>query len=223
MQEIREWVRQALAESGLSMSEMSRRLGIPVDGISKVLKGRRELSAEEMFQIQNISGVAPPANASGASEIRLTDAPAVRSLTLINVIGEAAGGVWKEMKLSFDEYTLNYPIDPRFPPDALKALRISGNSINRQAKDGDHVVILDVWAFPRELRDGDWVAVRRIRHDVAETTVKQLRGAAGAWELWPDSTDPDFQTPVSLAGNGPDDIVEVFAVVLDFIRPATRV
>jgi hypothetical protein len=67
------------------------------------------------------------------------------------------------------------------------------------------------------------VAVRRIRHDVAETTVKQLRGNPSAWELWPDSTDPEFQNPVSLSGNGSDDTVEVFAVVLDFIRPATRV
>lgn len=223
MQEIQAWLREALATSGLTMSEMSRRLGIPVDGISKVLKGRRELSAEEMFQIQNISGVTPPTSASPAGEKRLTADNPARSLALIKVIGEAAGGVWKEMKLSFDEYALNYPVDPRWPSDAVKALRISGNSINRQARHGDHVVIIDVWAFPRDLRDGDWVAVRRVRHDVAETTVKQLRGAPGSWELWPDSTDPDFQTPVSLDGNGPDDIVEVFAVVLDFIRPATRV
>jgi hypothetical protein len=202
---------------------MSRKLGIPVDGVSKVLAGRRDLSAEEMVAIERMSGVPAPKGAALSDTQPLTPPETPRQIMRIKVVGEAAGGVWKEMKLSFDEYELSYAKDPRWPDGAVNALRISGNSINRQARDGDYVVCLDIWAFPRELRDGDWVAVRRMRHDTAETTVKQLRGAPGAWELWPDSTDPEFQKPVALAGDGIDDTTEVFAVVLDFIRPATRV
>lgn len=220
MDELRAWVERALKASGISRGEMSRRLGIPEDGISKFMRGKRGLSADEMIGIERETGVAPPADARPP---QLTAPEPSRSVVRIKVVGEAAGGVWKEMKLSFEEYDLAYAIDPMWPLEAVSALRISGSSINRQARDGDYVVCVDVWAFPRELRAGDWVAVRRMRHDTAETTVKQLRGWPGAWELWPDSTDPEFQAPVRWGDIGEDDRIEVFAVVLDFIRPATRV
>jgi SOS-response transcriptional repressor LexA len=223
MDDLKQWVLQAMRAKKLSMSDLSRQLGIPVDGISKFLKDKRGLTASEMREIERITGVVAPAINENLNETKLTSAAVARKLERIRVVGEVAGGVWKEMNhLDFPEYELDYPLNPRWPADAIKALRVVGESINRQARDGDHVVCLDMWSFPRDLKSGDWVVVHRQRGEIVETTVKKLVGEPGSWMLHPDSTDPRFQEPIPMNGaDGIGDEVRVVAVVLDFIRPAT--
>jgi phage repressor protein C with HTH and peptisase S24 domain len=123
----------------------------------------------------------------------------------------------------FESYELDYPIDPKWPIGSVKALRVRGNSINRQARDGDYVVVLDAFAAPRWVQDGDWGVVHRHRGAALESTVKRVRGKPGAWFLHPDSDDPKHQEPIALDDSTDADAeVRVVAFVIDFLRPGTR-
>lgn len=226
MGDLKEFVREALKAAGVSYRAASNRLGIPEDAISKFMNGRRDLSADELRGIEEMTGRKWGSKNTETVNDALTTDTRPRQMARIRVVGETAGGVWKDMSyVDFPEYDLSYPVDERWPREAVNALRVTGESINRQARDGDHVVCLAIWAMPRDLRDGDWVVVHRHKADLIETTVKQLKGEPGAFQLWPDSTDPRFQEPVPYEGIDPtgDDEIRVVAVVLDFIRPATRI
>ena len=61
-----------------------------------------------------------------------------------------------------------------------------------------------------------------MRNGSAEMTVKRLEILPdGEQRLWPDSTDPAFQTPI-MVGEHEGDEVQITAFVLDFINPATK-
>jgi SOS-response transcriptional repressor LexA len=213
VKEVREWLREKLKERGVSQKALSEAWGAPSDAVNKFLRGVREISAEELFKTEQIVNATAP---------RHNDNPEVRAIVQITVVGEVAGGVWREMDYEdFDEYFLDYPIDPRWPTGSVKALRVRGNSINRQARDGDHVVVLDIAAAPRWVQDGDWVVVNRTRSGTVESTVKRVRGKPGEWLLCPDSDDPRFQDPIPLL-ESTDAEVHVVGFVLDFFRPGTR-
>jgi SOS-response transcriptional repressor LexA len=212
MDEIRKWLRERLAETKTSQRALSLAWGAPEDAVNKFLRGVREISAHElMVAEQTLESTAP------RGKLPLESRPVMR----IMVVGEVAAGVWQEMDIEdFQSYELSYPADPRFPEGSIKAFRIKGNSINRQARDGDHAIVLDIWQAPRDIQEGDWVVVRRTRGHMVECTVKRVSGQPGNWQLWPDSDDPRFQDPIVMAG-GPDSEVEVIGFVLDFVRPAT--
>jgi len=66
------------------------------------------------------------------------------------------------------------------------------------------------------------VVVRRESGSKVEMTVRQIRsGPDGVPVLWPDSTDPEHQTPLRLAGDE-EGGARIVAFALDFISPATR-
>lgn len=217
------WLKDALESTGMSQSELARALGYQRDVINKVVKGRRQLTAEEIIKIAAILKVSLPADSVAVSKEDGVSAT-FRTAAPIRCVGEVQGGVWQEMGIQdFEEFEIAYAPDPRWPEGAVTALRVKGESINRQARDGDFVAVLDVWAAPRELADGDWVVVHRRRGALLEATVKQARRVGDAWELWPSSTDPRFQEPITLDGDGmgEDDEVRVVGFVLNFIRAAT--
>lgn len=212
MDQIRKWLREKLTEAKLSQRKLSLAWGAPEDAVNKFLRGVREISAHELMVAEEMLGSTAPRD-SQALETR----PVMR----IMVVGEVAAGVWQEMDIEdFETYELSYPADPRFPEGAIKAFRIKGNSVNRQARDGDHAIVLDIWQAPRGIQAGDWVVVRRTRAQMVECTVKRVSGEPGNWELWPDSDDPRFQEPIALV-EGPESEVQVIGFVLDFVRPAT--
>jgi hypothetical protein len=74
--------------------------------------------------------------------------------------GEIAAGVWRERNMEFEKIPVSVVVDERWPSDAVYVLRISGKSINRQARDGDLVLCLRAHAAPRPVRAGDWVVAR---------------------------------------------------------------
>jgi SOS-response transcriptional repressor LexA len=190
--------------------------------INRVIQGKRKLTSVEMLQISQLLNYEMPRAISGKN-VALTDVGRTATLRYIPVVGEVAGGVWKEMNyVDFDEFEIPYLADPRWPEEAVKALRVKGESINRQARDGDFAAVLDAHIAPREARPGDWVVVHRQRGDLVESTVKRVEEIDGRLMLVPDSTDPRFQAPLPLADASGTEEVRIVAFVLDFIRPATR-
>lgn len=215
--DLRQWLRDNLKRTGISQAALSRMLpGAPQSAINKILRGIREISADELIALENIFAQQAPRQG-------LASAKPISEVKLIRLLGEVAGGVWREMdSIDFDETFLNYPLDPRWPEGSVYALRVRGNSINRQAKDGEIAVVLNLDAAPRDFKDGDWVVVERLRRDVIECTIKLVRGRPGDWLLFPDSDDPRFQEPLKLDDGDGEDVIAVKGFVLDFIRPATQ-
>ncbi len=211
--EIITWVKSALDSAGISYAAASRKLGIPVDGISKVIRGTRDLTIEEMAALAEMTKTKVPVG-------NLATGPTPR---YVNIVGEVAAGLWREVSSEQrDSQRLLALIDQRWPDEALFALTVVGESINERAADGDHVVCLAVEFAPRDLQSGDWVVVDRIRHDLRERTVKQARATnSGAWQLWPRSSHPDHKTPLRL-GEHEGDRVEIVGYVLDFVSPGVR-
>lgn len=205
------WLRAVMKDHGISQAELGRVLGLERQLVNRMLNGKRRLQIAEVEAISRKWGVAPPI-ALHQSQPKVTQ---------IKVVGEVAAGIWHEMgHMDFDIFEIPYAYntDSRWPAEALSALIVRGESINRKAQDGDKVVMLDYGQAPRKFRDGDWVVARRERGDLAETTVKQVRGSpVKGWQLWPDSTDPRYQEPIPLDG----EFVHVIGFVLDFIKPAT--
>lgn len=223
---ISEWLRAALKAQNKSQAWLGRQLGQERDVINKVLKERRRLTSEELIKISTILKTPPPIIGDEDANDPLNESwNSERIIRQVKCVGEVQGGVWKEMAFEdFDEFEIPYTADPRWPEGAVKALRVRGDSINRKAEDGDFVAVLDVNAALRAFKDGDWVVCHRARGGLIESTVKQVRRAGDIWQLWPASTDPRFQEPITLEADGmnADDEVRVVGFVLDFIKSATR-
>jgi SOS-response transcriptional repressor LexA len=219
--DLTDWLAGEMKARGLSQAALARALGLSGrDVVNKILKGKRKLSAAELIQITEKTGIKLPANLVSNY---LTDATDARNPVLLKVTGEVAGGLFMDMSASdFDPFEIPYAADPRWPVEAVTALRVRGNSINRVASDGDYVVVLAPEAAPRDFRAGDWVVVHRERAGLVEATVKRVGGnAETGWRLEPYSTDPAHQSPVVL-GEHDGEVIRVVGFVIDFIRPATR-
>ena len=150
---------------------------------------------------------------SGASAIPLSASKNVRHL------GDVTAGLWREAAL-FDLQEEDLPlvqVASIFDAADLFVLRIQGPSINRRAPSGSDVLCVKLEAAPRSFRDGDLVVVERESHGKFETTIKVVKGREGAWQLWPDSTDARYQTPVPL-GEHEDETVRVIGFAIKVFR-----
>ncbi|ACL57469.1 transcriptional regulator, XRE family [Methylobacterium nodulans ORS 2060] len=209
---LREWIAGQLRDRRIPQKALSSAIGLSEDAVSRMLSGKRTIKADELKRICAFLGVSPP----------LTAQLPARDVSYVKVVGEVAAGAFVDMQyVDFVDYDIPYVADPRWPKEAITAYIVRGESINRQARDGDHIIVLDANAAPRPYQLGDWVVVEQRCGDLVETTVKQVRGSEGAWELWPDSNDGRFQRPLVVAGDGGDN-VRVIGFVLDFIRSGTR-
>lgn len=139
----------------------------------------------------------------------------------IRTLGEVAANVWRGVdaddQARFEEEKSALPADPRFPADAQYDLVVRGTSINRVVPDGFRLRVLNLQKTGGEAPNGELVIVQRTRDQgqIVETSAKRLRRLPnGAVELWPDSDDPRWQTPLRL-GEDPDrEVVEVVGWVL---------
>lgn len=213
MSAIVEWLKTAMAEKGVSQSELARRIGAERVLINKILNSRRRVTADELIKISGALGVSPP--------LTLIKAPPQHRF--LKVIGEVAAGAWKEVNYisDFDSYEIPIILDPKWPEEAVYGLEVKGESINKQARDGDVVCVLRAQYAPRPFAPGDWVVVERVRGETRETTVKQVRSNGRGWELWPDSTDPRYQDPIIMETDDTDSIT-VVGFVLNFVRQGTQ-
>lgn len=92
--------------------------------------------------------------------------------------------------------------DTRFDRLEQYALRVSGDSINKLAQDGDALVCVPYFSYRGTLTDGDFVHVERNRGGLVEVTVKRLRvTAAGHW-LEGYSTEDRYNTRLELTPSG---------------------
>lgn len=137
----------------------------------------------------------------------------------VPVIGAVKAGAWQDIEgwgePSMAEFVPSlgeYPLDWQF------ALTVDGNSINKVARHGDKLVCLDLIKSQTLIREDDLVIVERLRYggQMIERTAKRVRQVIDGYELWPESTDPEFQKPIPYRGDG--DEVRVSAKVIWILR-----
>ena len=108
---------------------------------------------------------------------------------------------------------------PPFPGAERFAMRMEGGSMNLTVPEGYDLECLRVAYGAVEPKDGNLVIVERHNHDLVEMTCKRLRMVGDKWELWPESSLPEFQEPIVIGKPDPelftDDEVRVVGIVLN--------
>lgn len=133
----------------------------------------------------------------------------------IPVRGAVQAGAWAEIGVEEAPVDWTYFEVKEYQRAELFALDVRGPSMNKVFPDGSRVIC----ALPHEagVRDGDYVAVRRSRGGLCETTLKQLVVEKdGEFALYPRSTDPAHQAPLTLE-RGPEaaqDGPEIIGIVV---------
>ena len=154
--------------------------------------------------------------------------PTTQKLGLIPIRGEVAAGLWRE----HDDLAQDLGEPPKYAPTVLNdlypaeqqfALIARGKSLNKIAPDGStlHCVELingGAW----DVQDGELVIVQRSKFQGAmiENTAKRVR-MNGDFELWPESTHPDFQEPLRVKDfreQGIDEEIRILAKVISITR-----
>src|SRR3954469_15765780 len=114
-------IKRRLKERGLRQVDLARHLGMEENKLSKSLSGERRFRGEEMDKARAFLGD-----------------PGTGGLAAIPIVGDVPGGNWRE--------AVRKPIgalprpDPSIPPRAF-ALRVSGDSMDREVPDGGTVVV----------------------------------------------------------------------------------
>lgn len=126
---------------------------------------------------------------------------AKREPAYLPVIGEVAAGRWLEADDHVDapEYD-PVPVqpDPRWKVEDQYGLVVRGTSLNRVAIDGDILACVNAIAARYRPREDDLVIVEMRRNAglLRQRTAKRYMKQATHIELWPDSDDARWQTPI---------------------------
>jgi phage repressor protein C with HTH and peptisase S24 domain len=241
--EAHERLKQARLNAGYrTATEAAKKMGVKVPTYSGHENGSRKFDADAALLYGKRYNVSPGWLLTGeqANDSRrngsLSDPTDFQPVDItmevgLPVLGEVAAGVWLELDpiRSYDEplFEVPVPVDRRFPRGAVYGLLVRGTSLNKIADDGDILVCLDRSAG-FAIADDDLVIVERIRTQdgLREVSAKRVRRVNGhKLELWPQSTDPRHQEPLSTTVQGDDDHTRVIARVewiFKDIRPSKR-
>lgn len=195
-----EWIRQVLDDkkSGKTRKGLAAALGIDPAQITRILDRSRVIKVPEVSKIADYLGVAPPVTESSLELVREEI-----SHRKVPILGEVAAGVWLEVsvfnqEVEPSEYLPYVPIDLQNDPGVF-ALRVRGTSMNKIAPEGALLVCVLNRHSGKDLDPGQVIiAERRDPDGTFEVTAKRVRRHAGKIELWPESTDPKYQTPMVL-------------------------
>lgn len=204
-------LRRARLSARLSVHELSERTGLGGSTIRAHENNQNNIKPDIAEIYARSLGVPPEFLLFGTR----TAAPDHEAL-LVPVVGDCAAGIFAEIPEHPDDPSDFVPFfDPAYSrASSVQALRVRGPSMNECYRDGSYVVVVSV---PEAgLVEGDHAVVRRSRHGLVETTLKEVRiGDQGQIELWPRSTDPKFQEPYIIErADHADDGIEIVAVVI---------
>lgn len=172
-------------------------ISIPVATYTQHENGTRGLPAGKARLYAHAFGVTPEWLLYGRGPETLAGGQILPAARRVPVRGAVQAGAWSEVGVEEAPHDWTFFEAQEYQRAELFALDVRGPSMNRVFPDGSRVIC----AQPHEagVRDGDYVAVRRTRGGLVETTLKQLAvEAGGEIMLYPRSTDPAHQTPLRL-------------------------
>ena len=190
---------KALAAKGMNGSELARLLDVNRQNVNRWVNGAVKVPRDRANQIAPILGVS-------AADLVLDaegETPTPVEVKTVRVRGRVAAGVWfeEDMAVQYDE---EIPIvTGRWAYLEQTAYKVSGPSMDlARIYDGDYVVAVPYFDARRAPTPDDIVVVERKRGHLTERTVKQLALDGGGYLLKSRSTDPRFQTPITVNKHG---------------------
>lgn len=107
--------------------------------------------------------------------------------------GSVAAGVWTEVPSDKGELQQSLvPPDPRYPPSWQCAYEVRGNSLDRIARPGDFLIVVDRTAASLSVRPGDIIIVTRKKEGLQEVTARRFQTSSTDCLLTFDSTDARY-------------------------------
>lgn len=205
-------IRAARKQADLTLEQLAELTGLSPGYISRMESSARNVSTKNLRKI---------ATALGTTADRLIAETDVNVPGQMPVQGEVRAGAWLEIDGEPETVeTIPALPDPRYGRVPQFALRVVGTSMNKVAPPGQYVIVVSWPELGAELRDGDLVVVKRSRAMTYEVTLKRARKAEnGDWELWPESTDPRYQEPVTLGDGDRDVEISVIGKVVGRYEP----
>jgi SOS-response transcriptional repressor LexA len=223
---ILEEIQRFIDETDSSMRAISLEAGLGEGAVRDLFRKPKVMpTIETVGKLATAMGM-EPAELAGWSRRRL---PGRRRAGGMKVIGEVAAGMWHDLS-GVDEppnQDHDVPFHGRYDQEAQYGLLVRGTSINKIAAPGDILQCVDVGISGIAAQHDDLVIVERRRAQAGqkEVTAKRFRRRRdGVVELWPESTDEKWSTPLVLDPKAaPDgDEVAVIAVVVAVYKPLRR-
>jgi SOS-response transcriptional repressor LexA len=140
----------------------------------------------------------------------------------LRLVGAVGAGLWLESASENNEPPLApAPADPRFPAEYQSAYEVRGTSIDRIARPGDFLIVLDRKAAGLSLRSGDIVIVTRTKNGLHETTARRFRRTISApgCELSFESNDPKHNVGIWLPNQESTESLSLGGIVVGVYRP----
>lgn len=202
--EIRERIRERLEELGQAPRAASIAAGMSPDAIRSIFRNKDSSpTVETLTKLSGPLKTTPEWLAFGVGDelAQAQEETAARKPAFLQVIGEVAAGRWLEVDEHVDEPAFEpVPIqpDPRWRAEDQYGLIVRGASLNRIALDGDVLACVNAVAARYRPVEDDLVVVemRRNAGFLRQRTAKRFVPQETHVELWPDSDDPRWQSPI---------------------------
>jgi phage repressor protein C with HTH and peptisase S24 domain len=155
------WIRRGLGKPGKSQRGLAEALEIDPAGVTRLLKGERQLKATEIAKVARYLGESVPMpavrGAKSASAAPADDDTYARVAVYDARAAAGAGGVGSDMVkhfLVFREQWLRQVTNA--PLDELAVIEVDGDSMEPTLRSGDHALIDRTERRPRQ-KDGLYV------------------------------------------------------------------
>jgi SOS-response transcriptional repressor LexA len=214
-----ERLKRARLDAGYrSAADAARALGIPYPTYAGHENGSRKFEADEAsvyarkfkvtvewLLVGKTGNVTPVSNAP---------------LATIPVIGIVRAGLWQDVDAGDSGVYQVVSSAPDAPTEWQYAFTVEGTSLNKIAAPGDILICMDAIKARYDIKDGDLVIVEKARFSgqMIERTAKRIRRSTSGFELWPESNDPAFQSPILIDGKENGDEIRIVAKVLWIMR-----
>jgi hypothetical protein len=220
--ELKDRLKSALAASAKSARAISLEATGKPDVVRDILRGKARNPSMDTItaiarvleipvsQLAQIGGSEPPTNGAAHNDLRLA-----------RVIGVAQAGAFVEVydnSDSGDDTYIPTVADPRFPHLEPVAFEVAGDSIDEMCKAGGYAVGVNFADSGLQLRADMWVVADRVRGDLVERTIKQVKGSPGRWTLHPASSNPRHK-PIRFPSAEAHEEIVIIAVIRRFISP----
>jgi repressor LexA len=213
-----------LADNGKNKSGLAKILGKSASAITYLINGTRDISLDE------IQKVADYLEWDRDYLLEMYGGPEFGAVNLetIMVVGAVQAGVYQEaIEWTVDDWYAS-PINKLRNYKHVKqfGLEVRGTSMNEVYPEGTVLICAKMFDLERNPKPGEKVVAYQVQRDGrVEATVKELRQHEdGSYWLWPRSTDPRFQSPISLPPEDPfteSDGLSLGAIVLYALVPQT--
>lgn len=191
-----------IQDRGLSVRSVSLGAGLSESAAKHVIYGNSQ--SPRLDTINKIAAFlkVPSVDITGTDARQHSGVEPIHT-TQIEVRGDVQAGVWREAIEwpQADWYAITVPLDVAFAGLHRYGLLVKGDSMDKVFPDGSIAVVINLVDLGRMPKTGEIAVVvqRSKTSNEFEATVKAVQVLdSGEIILWPQSTNPDFATPVRI-------------------------